>query len=871
MQGAQPEVKYLKDYKQPDYLISDVALTFKLDETETLVSAKMNLNATGDASQPLRLDGEKLELLSLSINGQLLNQDQYAVDDEGLTIHSVPAEFVLESQVRIHPETNTELEGLYQSSGNFCTQCEAEGFRKITYYQDRPDVMAKFITRVEGDKSRYPVLLSNGNLIEQGELDGGRHFATWQDPFVKPAYLFALVAGQLEFIQDSYTTISGREVDLRIYVESQNIDKCDHAMESLKKSMKWDEDTFGLEYDLDIYMIVAVNDFNMGAMENKGLNVFNSKFVLAKPETATDTDYEGIEGVIGHEYFHNWTGNRVTCRDWFQLSLKEGLTVFRDQEFSSDMNARSVKRIEDVAVVRAHQFPEDDGPMSHPIRPASYIEMNNFYTVTVYQKGGEVIRMYQTLLGKDGFRKGMDLYFKRHDGQAVTCDDFLSAMQDATGVDLSRFSRWYAQAGTPRLTVRSEFANGTFSLKVSQATPATPGQEEKLPFHIPLRFALLDGQGNRMPLNLQGSDKPVTDELVLDVLEAEQTFVFSGLAEKPVPSLLRGFSAPVIMDSDLTDQDQLFLAANDDDEFNRWEAIQQLAINWMLDGVAKLAKGESLQRPQGLVEALAKTLVDESLNPALRALALGLPAESVLAEKMDVVDPDAIHQVRSWLRQDIATAMTEQFKATYLKLAEIEPTADNASSVRRLKNCCLGYLTKIDSQLATEKAQVQFAEPNMTNVMAGMSVLVDLNGAAGEQALVDFYAKWQADPLVTDKWFMLQASAGEGDTLAKVKGLLEHKGFDIRNPNKVRSLIGVFARNQVHFHRADGEGYRFIADRILELDAINPQIAARLAGSFLRWKKFDSDRQKLMKAEMERMVAAKLSKNTYEIISKSLA
>jgi aminopeptidase N len=870
----------LQDYRPTDYSVDQVQLHFDLHEEHTRVRGELSVTrrATADKASPLVLHGEKLKLVSVAIDGAALEPSQYRVDQESLTIPNVPSAFRLQIETEINPSANTELTGLYTSGGNFCTQCEAEGFRRITYMYDRPDVMARYTTRIEADKSKYPVLLSNGNLIDSGDLGDGRHFALWDDPFLKPTYLFALVAGDLARIEDTFTTMSGRQVDLHIYVQHHNKDKCEHAMRSLKNAMRWDEEVYGREYDLNVYMIVAVDDFNMGAMENKGLNVFNSKYVLAKPETATDSDYEGIEGVIGHEYFHNWSGNRVTCRDWFQLSLKEGFTVFRDQEFSADMTSRGVKRISDVNILRTHQFREDAGPMAHPVRPDSYVEINNFYTVTVYNKGAEVVRMLYHLLGKEGFRKGTDLYFSRHDGQAVTTDDFVKALEDANEVDLTQFKRWYSQAGTPELHISCEYnsAEQAYALTVRQTCPPTPGQAHKEPFQIPLAMGLLDASGADLPLRLQGEEQAQQGTRVLDIREAEQTFVFTGVAQEPVPSLLRGFSAPVKVDADLTDEQLSFLMAHDSDDFNRWEAGQQLGINMIMALLKARKQNKTLQVDPAFISAIDKILTDPDLDKALAAQAISLPSESYLAEFVTPVDPVAIHEVRRFVRKTLADELKDRFWDGYERNQNDGPyTIDQrAIGQRRLKNTCLSYLMTLEEPSVTQRCFEQFSKANnMTDVIAALNALSHTDCNERKAALEQFYEKWKTDVLVIDKWLGIQAMSRLPDTLEHVKALTKHEAFNIKNPNKVRALIGAFAHgNMVNFHAADGSGYAFIADYVLELNKLNPQVASRLVSVFTLWRKYDSGRQALMQEQLQRIAGEKgLSKDVYEIVSKSLA
>ncbi|MHC4894489.1 MAG: aminopeptidase N, partial [Planctomycetota bacterium] len=785
----------------------------------------------------------------------------------------------LETVVEIDPVDNLQLSGLYQSSGNFCTQCEAEGFRRITWFLDRPDVMARYTTTVRGDKAQYPVLLSNGNRIAQRDLDDGRHEVVWEDPFPKPSYLFALVGGNLQAHRGSFTTSSGREVALEIWVEPQNIDLCEHALVSLQKSMAWDEQEYGLEYDLDIYMIVAVGDFNMGAMENKGLNVFNSKFVLASPETATDFDFDGVEGVIAHEYFHNWTGNRVTCRDWFQLTLKEGLTVYRDQRFSSDMGSEAVKLVEEVQSLRARQFPEDAGPMSHPIRPESYIAMDNFYTATVYQKGAQVIRMYETLLGRDGFRKGMDLYFDRHDGQAVTCDDFRAAMADANGRDLTQFERWYIQNGTPQVRATCSYDRGAnrYTVTLQQHAPKQH-ESEFIPMHIPVRFGLLGHDGR--DLELRGTDGTRATEHVLELTDHEQTFVFEGLGEQPadfepVPSLLRRFSAPVILEHEASEAQLAFRMAHDSDAFNRWEAGQELFTQEILRLTAAFLAGESAEVAGHLVEPFRRTVTDSSLDGSSRALLMGLPSLLVLEQRLDVVDPDALHRARRAVRQALARGARTELEALY---ADNAPQGgyqlDRASVARRAaRNAALGYLCALEDDAARERAKSQFAAAdNMTESAAALACLIDLQGAEAEAALGTFYDRWKDQPLVLDKWFTMQSVSPRPGAPARVAALMQHADFTFANPNRLRSVVGAFAMaNPVGFHDVSGDGYRLVADAVLELNKLNPQIAARIVSSFNNWKRYDDGRQALQREQLERIRNSEgLTKDVFEIVTRAL-
>lgn len=882
MSTKQPRVIHLADYQVPDYLIDETHLSFDLHEDHTLVQARLVMRrnpAAGDGLPVLMLDGQDLELLSVVLDGKPFLD--YQLDEDHLSLQPNAEAFTLETQVRIHPESNTALEGLYQSGSMFCTQCEAEGFRKITYYLDRPDVMSLFTTKVKGERKRYPVLLSNGNPIAQGE-EGSRHWVTWEDPFKKPAYLFALVAGDLWCVEDSFTTCSGRKVALRIYVEPENIDKCQHAMDSLKKSMRWDEEVYGREYDLDIFMIVAVNDFNMGAMENKGLNIFNSSAVLAKAETATDAAHQRVEAIVAHEYFHNWSGNRVTCRDWFQLSLKEGFTVFRDAAFSADMNSATVKRIEDVAFLRTHQFAEDAGPMAHAVRPESFIEISNFYTLTVYEKGSEVVGMLHTLLGPKAFRKGTDLYFERHDGQAVTCDDFVKAMEDSSGLDLTQFKRWYSQAGTPRLAVTGQYdaQAKTYTLNFSQSCPATPGQPEKLPFVIPVALGLLDAQGQELPLHLAGESAPRGGHAVFSIDQAEQSLVFINIPEEPVPSLLRGFSAPIKLSFPYTQDQLLFLMQQDSDGFNRWEAGQQLAVQSLQTMIAQVQRKETPILNQRLIQAYDALLQDTSLDQAMLAEMLNLPAEAYLAEIATVADPLAIHAARQAARQAIAEALFDSLWLRYQHNREVSRqtpyVAESEHFARRaLQNAALSYLmlTERPEVLAACLVQFQTAD-NMTERFAALAALVQSPfEAERETALADFAHEFKDNPLVMDQWFSVQATSPLARALERVQSLMGHSAFTLKNPNKVRALIGAFAgQNHAGFHRVDGAGYRFLADRVIELNGSNPQIAARQLTPLTKWRKYAPERQQQMKAELERILnSGNLSPDVYEVVTKSLA
>ena len=877
---AAPRTIYLKDYTPPAYLVDTVDLHFDLDEEATRVRSRMHIRrneAAQSNAAPLQLDGNQLTLLGVKLDGDALANDAYQLSDEQLVIPEVPEQFTLEIETQINPRANTALEGLYLSSGLLTTQCEAEGFRRITYFPDRPDVMARFSVTLVADQQKFPVLLANGNLVDSGDEDNGRHWARWEDPSLKPSYLFAVVAGPLVYQEDTFTTMSGRQVVLRLYVEQENISKCDHAMTSLKQAMQWDEQVYGREYDLDIYMVVAVNDFNMGAMENKGLNIFNASCVLASSDTATDGDYYNIQSIIGHEYFHNWSGNRVTCRDWFQLSLKEGFTVFRDQEFSADLNSRGVKRIDDVNVLRLHQFAQDASPMAHPVRPDHYMEINNFYTVTVYNKGAEVVRMIRSLVGEDGFRQGTDLYFARHDGQAVTTDDFVRAMEDANGIDLTQFKRWYDQAGTPEISLQEKYdaTQKTFQLTLHQSTPATPGQPEKLPFHIPLATGLLDSNGSDMPLKLAPEDTATQHTVTLSLQQAEQTFTFYDVAEKPLVSIGRGFSAPVKFKRELSDSELAFLLAHDSDDFNRWDAGQQLAINNLLMLIAAYQEKQTLHLSPGVIAAYRQALTDPGLDKALIARLMTLPSESYVADQMKVVDVEAIHAVREFMRRTLAQSLRAELLHTYQQNQSLRVYEFNAEAMaqRSLKNTALAYLMALDDADLQQLCMDQYRQGhNMTDVMAALSLLADVAGATREEALADFYSRWQHDPQVVEKWLAIQAGSSLPDTLMRVQGLMQHPAFSLHNPNKVRSLIGRFCSgNPVRFHAADGAGYRFLGDRVLELDGLNPSIAARLVQTLSRWRRYDAGRQALMREQLERIVSKDgLSKDVYEIASRSL-
>lgn len=869
-QTLQP--KYRLDYRPPDYTITDVDLTFALDAEATVVTAISKVQRQGEHTRPLILDGGALTLLSVSVDD--VPCTDYQIDEEGrLILRDLPASFTLRIENRIHPAQNTALEGLYQSGDALCTQCEAEGFRQITWYLDRPDVLARFRTRLIASKARYPYLLSNGNCVGRGDMEDGRHWVQWEDPFPKPCYLFALVAGDFDVERDTFVTRSGRVVALELYVNKGNLDRAGWAMTSLKNAMRWDEMRFGLEYDLDIYMVVAVDFFNMGAMENKGLNIFNDKYVLANAETATDKDYLNIEAVIGHEYFHNWTGNRITCRDWFQLSLKEGLTVFRDQEFSSDLGSRSANRIDNVRVLRSAQFAEDAGPMAHPVRPDQVIEMNNFYTLTVYEKGAEVIRMLHTLLGEAAFQAGMRLYVQRFDGCAVTCDDFVQAMEDASGIDLTQFRRWYSQAGTPELTVKDEYDAEArrYTLQVSQYTPPTADGSPKAPLHIPLDIELYAPDGAVIPLQHDG--EPVHH--VLNVREAQQTFVFDNVPARPVPSLLREFSAPVKLCYDWQDAQLTFLMRHARDPFSRWDAAQSLLAIALKRDVADYQQNRPRALPAHIAEAFAGVLGDERAEPMLRAQIFTLPSENEISEWFSVIDPTAIAAVRRELKQALGRTLLPLLFTTWQEHALSEYRIDHADIGKRaLRNICLSYLADSGDPQAETWVEQQYGQANnMTDSLAALTAAVQAELPCADALLAQFAARWQHDPLVMDKWFTLQATRPGADALERVRQLLHHPAFSLQNPNRVRALIGAFcAQNPAAFHAADGSGYRFLQEMLVTLNQRNPQVASRLIEPLLRWKRYDANRQAQMRAVLEQLRGLdKLSNDLYEKISKALA
>jgi aminopeptidase N len=870
--AATPRTIRRLDYTPPDFRVTHLGLDFDLEPNATIVKTKLKLERSDAADAPLVLNGRKLELISVALDGRALKPDDYQVDAEHLTIPGVGKSAVVDIVTRIDPAANTSLDGLYRSSGTFCTQCEPEGFRKITYYLDRPDVMAPMTVRVAADKTEYPVLLSNGNPIEKGDLADGRHFAVWDDPFPKSSYLFALVAGEPAHITDTFTTASGRMVTLGIYAAPPDLDKLDHAMHSLKSSMAWDERTYGREYQLDVFNIVAVGDFNMGAMENTGLNIFNTKYVLASPDTATDFDYAGVEGVIGHEYFHNWSGNRVTCRDWFQLSLKEGFTVFRDQQFSADQAGEAGKRIADVDRLRRAQFPEDSGPMAHPIRPDSYIEINNFYTPTVYEKGAEIIRMLRTLLGPEHFRAGTDLYFSRHDGQAVTCEDFVKAMEDASGVDLSQFRIWYSQAGTPVLTVANHYdaAAKRFTLTVNQSTAPTPGQPEKAPLHIPIRLSLIGPDGKPQPLDSSGAT-----EQVLELKGTSARFDFDNIPAKPIPSLLRGFSAPVRLVSDLGGPELAFLIAHDNDPVARWDAGQELGIRAMLAGAGQGAAPNANHLADLLTEALDQMLKDPALDPGLGALMLMLPDASGLAEYVAPVDVEALATTAKAIRVALAQRLRPSLLETYVKTggaAEDDLSAKTMGS-RALHNATLRLLMAAPDAETIALADRQFhGAKGMTLRIGALSALTDTDGPERKAALAAFYDRHRNNALALDKWFSVQARADRPQTLDDVRQLMRHPDFTTGNPNRLRALISAFADgNFTRFHDPEGNGYRLLADIVAHLDATNPQVGARMLGPIRQWRRFADPQRGLMEATLKDLASRVKSRDIFEVVSKSLA
>jgi aminopeptidase N len=871
MRTEEPKTVRLADYRAPDFHIETVKLDFTLEPQATRVAARLEI-ARRTQGAPLVLHGENLKLLSIALDGRTLSPGDYILDDKSLSLADVPDHFVLETLSEIAPAANTQLEGLYQSNGMFCTQCEPEGFRRITWFLDRPDNLSVFTVRLEADRKRYPVLLSNGNRLDGGDLDGGRHFALWHDPFPKPSYLFALVAGDLGVLRDRFVTMSGRGIELAIYVEHGNEKRATYAMDALKRAMTWDEEAYGREYDLDIFMIVAVSAFNMGAMENKGLNIFNDKVLLASPDTATDDDYARIESVVAHEYFHNWTGDRITCRDWFQLSLKEGLTVFRDQSFSGDMRSHGVKRIQDVRTLRARQFQEDAGPLAHPVQPQSYIEINNFYTATVYEKGAEVIRMLQTLVGEEGYRKATDLYFQRHDGEAATVEDWVRCFEDANGRDLGQFRLWYRQAGTPAIEARTAYdaTARTYTVDLSQNMPPTPGQPDKKPMHIPVKIGLVGSSGTPLPLTLEGENRAGPETRVLELTGESQRFVFTGVEEKPLLSLGQGFSAPAIFHTALDAHDRAVLMGCDSDPFNRWEAGQVLAAGVMLE----LAGGGRCDMDSDYLAAIGDVLKDAEMDPAFAAQMLMPPTESELAAQRIPVDPEALHAARLGLVRAVAGAHRARLEALYEAMREegdFRPDAGPAGR-RALRNAVLRYLTAADDEAAAVLADAHYrAAGNMTDMIAGLAALTRMASPLRLAALEHFRDRFEADPLVLDKWMGLIAGSPLPGTVDEVRALMRHSAFDIRNPNRVRALVGAFSVNHLRFHGRDGAGYRLVGETIRTLDPLNPQVAARLAGSFESWRRYDGERQAVMRAELEATLKLPgISPNLFEVAGKIL-
>lgn len=878
--------KYLKDYAPPDFFVSRIHLHFDLHEDSAIVKTRLEIMRNGNHRRPLVLNGENLELLALSLDERALGQAEYDLDSTALRIPMAGDAATIETKVRINPGANTALEGLYRSNGAYCTQCEAEGFRKITYFIDRPDVMSRFTTTIEADAAACPVLLSNGNPVNAQTLPNGRHVATWDDPFPKPCYLFALVAGDLVGTFDKFRTRSGRDVKLGLYVRRGDEDKCEHAMQSLKQAMRWDEEDYGREYELDVFNIVAVSDFNMGAMENTGLNIFNTKYVLANRDTAVDSDFQHVEGVIGHEYFHNWTGNRITCRDWFQLSLKEGLTVFRDQQFSAAMGSAADKRIADVQALRRFQFPEDAGPTAHAVRPESYIEINNFYTPTVYEKGAEIVGMMHTLLGPERFRAGMDEYFRRHDGQAVTVEDFVAAIETGGAIDLSHFKLWYSQAGTPRVNARGVYdaAAETYTLTLKQQTDPTPGQEEKHPLLIPVALGLLGPDGEDLPLILDGENTSAADAAKTRVLafdRSEQRFTFTRIPAPPVPSLLRGFSAPVKLDAGLTREELRFLLSHDGDSFNRWEAGQTLAKTVMLEQIGRVQRGEGFAADAayfGALETIVEQIVSKSEKTDLILLSrlLAPPSENDLAQEMAIIDVDAIHEVARATRREIGRRFAAQFAAIYegARSTGDYSLAPTEIARRAIRNLALAYLVDGSVNGAMKRAFVQFeAADNMTDRLSALVALIDTESEERSRALRSFYDRFRNDALVIDKWFSIQALSTRADTLDQVRALMHHADFTLRNPNRLRSLIGSFSTgNAVRFHERNGGGYALLSEIVTRLDRNNPQTATRLMGAFRLWRRFDERRQSLMKNALEEIARTpNLSNDLYEVTSKTLA
>ena len=877
MRDATPQTIYLKDYQVPEFLIDKTSLVFDLQDEYCRVSSTLSIRRNPESSQssgPLFLHGGmELDLQQVQVDNQIVTEKDYRRTDEGLVINQVPDSCVIRIEVLIKPHLNTTMMGLYKSRTMYCTQCEAEGFRNITFYLDRPDVMSEFTTKLIADKQQFPILLSNGNAIDQGELEGNRHFATWHDPFKKPAYLFALVAGNLSVVEDSFTTCTNREILLQIFVEEKDLNKCDHAMLSLKNSMRWDEQVYGREYDLNRFMIVAVDDFNMGAMENKGLNIFNTSAVLANPKTTTDAAFQRVEGIVAHEYFHNWSGNRVTCRDWFQLSLKEGFTVYRDSQFSADMNSPVVKRIEDVVYLRTHQFAEDAGPMSHPVQPDAYMEINNFYTLTVYEKGAEVVGMIHSLLGDTKFRQGSDLYFSRHDGQAVTIEEFVAAMEEVSSIDLKQFRRWYKQSGTPQVDVQSHYDREakTYSLSFNQSCPVTPGQSNKQPFYIPIKLGLVGPDGNDLPLNQQGDQS-----IVFSLYEQNQTLVFENIQQPPVPSLLRGFSAPIKLNYEYSSDELAHLMANDSDGFNRWDAGQKLSLKVLSQLIEDAKADRDLVMDQQLIGVFDALLSDHSLDPAMVNLMLQLPSEAQLHEQAETIYVESIHRAREFARQSIAKALQDKLIETYQRLTEKQDYAPEAEQIgkRALRNCVLGYLMEVES-VGPELAWQQFNNArNMTDKAAALSALVNCKTADSYtlKALKAFEIDYAEETLAMNLWLQIQATSKLINGLDRVKALMSHPAFSINNPNKARSLLGAFcSANPINFHNNDGSGYGFLQEQIIALNALNPQVAARLVTPLTRWKKLPEPNRQLMRDALQQIANHPgLVKDIQEIVTKSL-
>ena len=877
MRDATPQTIYLKDYQVPEFLIDKTSLVFDLQDEYCRVISTLSIRRNPESSQssgPFFLHGGmELDLQQVQVDNQIVTEKDYRRTDEGLVINQVPDSCVIRIEVLIKPHLNTTMMGLYKSRTMYCTQCEAEGFRNITFYLDRPDVMSEFTTKLIADKQQFPVLLSNGNAIDQGELEGNRHFATWHDPFKKPAYLFALVAGNLSVVEDSFTTCTNREILLQIFVEEKDLNKCDHAMLSLKNSMRWDEQVYGREYDLNRFMIVAVDDFNMGAMENKGLNIFNTSAVLANPKTTTDAAFQRVEGIVAHEYFHNWSGNRVTCRDWFQLSLKEGFTVYRDSQFSADMNSPVVKRIEDVVYLRTHQFAEDAGPMSHPVQPDAYMEINNFYTLTVYEKGAEVVGMIHSLLGDTKFRQGSDLYFSRHDGQAVTIEEFVAAMEEVSSIDLKQFRRWYKQSGTPQVDVQSHYDREakTFSLSFNQSCPVTPGQSNKQPFYIPIKLGLVGPDGNDLPLNQQGDQS-----IVFSLYEQYQTLVFENIQQPPVPSLLRGFSAPIKLNYEYSSDELAHLMANDSDGFNRWDAGQKLSLKVLNQLIEDAKADRDLVMDQQLIGVFDALLSDHSLDPAMVNLMLQLPSEAQLHEQAETIYVESIHRAREFARQSIAKALQDKLIETYQRLTEKQDYAPEAEQIgkRALRNCVLGYLMEVES-VGPELAWQQFNNArNMTDKAAALSALVNCKTADSYtlKALKAFEIDYAEETLAMNLWLQIQATSKLINGLDRVKALMSHPAFSINNPNKARSLLGAFcSANPINFHNNDGSGYGFLQEQIIALNALNPQVAARLVTPLTRWKKLPEPNRQLMRDALQQIADHPgLVKDIQEIVTKSL-